>query len=188
MLLVPDAHGAPPRRAAAHARRPRRLVGPARPWLEVRGVVRPGAAGPARAGDSTLDTEDHLADAGPARRPGGAAPTCAPRLLAPLADLRPGDRREAHRDAAGLAAAPGPARRGRGRAVRAPADGALPDGPAARAVRRPARRPRDGARPGRRTWLRNHPIRRRRGAESLPDDSPRPRPEGARHHSGGIAS
>ena len=66
------------------------------------------------------------------------SPTCAPRCSRRCADLRPGAAEKLDRDAAGVAAAPGPARGRRGRAVRAPADGALPDGPAARAVRRPA--------------------------------------------------
>ena len=56
LLLVPDAHGRR-RTALLRALADRGAVaGPARPWLEVRRVVRPGAAGPRRSG-SSRDTE-----------------------------------------------------------------------------------------------------------------------------------
>ena len=113
----PDAHGAAGAGAAARARRPRRRrrAGPA-----VAGgarVVRPGAAGPRARHRATTPRRTWPSWC--------CAPTprrCADlraQVLAPLADLRPGTRREAGRHAALLAAAPRPARRRRRGAVRA---------------------------------------------------------------------
>ena len=126
------------------------VVGPARPWTQARAsydrAVRTAALA-ADDQDGPIDSEDHLAQLVVRADPDALADLRA-RVLAPLADLRPGH------------AASGSRRRLRswllhqGRrdavaadAARARADGALPDGPAARAVRRPARRPGDGARP-----------------------------------------
>ena len=82
-------------------------------------------------GTTVLDTDEHLveivlgADPDAAARP---APACA----GTVARAARQHRRAPHGDAASLAAAPGPARRRRGRPVRPPADRALPDEPAAR--------------------------------------------------------
>ena len=148
LLLVPDAARPPPRRrccARSRGTEARRRARRVRGW-RCGASLRPRAAR-ARAlgieGRSTPRTTwpRWCSTPTPTRRADLRA-----RVLAPLADLRPGDRREAHRDAALLAAAPGPPRRRRRRALRARADRALPHGPAARAVRRPARRPGDRAR------------------------------------------
>ncbi len=131
LLLVPDAHGRR-RPGLLRALRDRGAVaGPARPWGQVRASY--DRARRARQLGLGVDTETHLPELVLTADPDALADLRA-RVLAPLADLRPAGRREAHRDAARLAAPPRPARR-RGRlAVRAPADGALPDGTAARAL------------------------------------------------------
>ena len=134
-----------PARAAAHAARARRpYVGPARPVDAGPGVVPAGAprpaAAPADPGDAPVDTEQHLTALVVGADPEALADL---RRQVARAARRPaaGHRRAARRDAAGVAAAPGPPRRRGRRPARAPADGALPDGPGPRAVRRPARRP-----------------------------------------------
>ena len=132
---------APPRPALLRTLGGRGAVaGPARPWLEVRASY--DRALRARALGHRGRHRGRAHPAGAARRPRGAAPTCAPRCWPRWPGLRPGTAEKLADDAARVAAAPGPPRRRRRRAVRAPADRALPDGPAARAVRRPARRPR----------------------------------------------
>ena len=157
----------PPRTCCGVLRRApgRGRPGPARGRR--RGVVRPrgahrGARSASPRDGRPVDTEEHLAELVLSADPDALADLRA-RVLAPLADLRPATARAAGRDAAGVAAAPGPARRGRRGAARAPPDGALPDGPAARAVRRPAGRPGHRARPA-------------------------ARPRGRRRHAGGFTA
>ncbi len=153
LLLVPDLHGRDRRHLLRLLARPlaRWSARPARGRRRGRrtcGRCGPGGAGRRRspAGrDAPVDTEEHLAELVVGADPEALADLRA-RVLAPLAELRPAAADAARRDAAVLAAAPGPSRRRRGGPARAPADGPLPDGPAARAVRRPARRPAHGAR------------------------------------------
>ena len=143
LLLVPDvgASGAAARRSTGrHA-----VVGPAVAWRRARSsyvrAVRARDLG-LRAGQraGAVDTDRHLAQLVLEADPEALADLRA-RALAPLAELRPASAEKLDRDAAGLAAVPGPPRGGRRDAPRAPADRALPRGPAAGAVRRAARRP-----------------------------------------------
>ena len=139
VLLVPDAGGPVAGAADPDARRARRRRRTC-PAVAVRQrVVRPGRAG-ARAARRGRDVRHRGAPRGsrPDRRPGGGR---GPAGAGPGSPRRAPSRdpAEARGDAAHLAAAPGSARRRRGRLVRPPADGPLPHGPAARAVRRPAR-------------------------------------------------
>jgi len=90
-LLVPDAGGRS-RKVLLRALRDRQaVVGPARPWLQVRAsydrAVRVLALVPAARG--TVDTDDHLTDLVLAADPEALADLRA-RALAPLAELRPG--------------------------------------------------------------------------------------------------
>ena len=88
MLLVPDAHGGAADRSAADPDGPSAVAGPARPWLDVRRVVRPRPAGP-RAGDVDATTPRSTSPPGPRRRPEAALADLRDRVLAPLATLRP---------------------------------------------------------------------------------------------------
>ena len=135
----PTPHGRRARRAAPRAARHRRGRRPGASLAGGAGVVRPGAARARRSASRAGDTEEHLAWLVLAADAEALADLRA-RVLAPLADLRPVDRREAHRHPALLAAAPRPPRGGRRGAVRPPPDRALPHGPAARDLRRPASR------------------------------------------------
>ena len=122
------------------------VVGPARPVDPGPRLLRPRRADPrrwstARPRAAARWTPRSTSPTWSSRADPEALADLRARVLAPLADLRPATRRAARGDAALLAAAPGPPRRGGRRPARARADGALPDGPAARAVRRPARRP-----------------------------------------------
>ena len=186
VLLVPDPD------ARFHAGLARGLggegavVGPIRPWLQAAGSYqralrawRLGLAGSRRWAPASGTASPPV----PGRRvavgsstPRRSCPSCSsPRIpragrpagpgAGPAGRPAPGGRGPAHRDAARLAAAPRPARRRRRRAVRPPADRALPDGPGPRAVRRLPRRPEGDPRadPG------AHPPAR------LPRDRPTPR-------------
>ena len=118
LLLVPDVPAATGAACCG-------CCGPARPWSarpgRGRGAARrttgrcgcatSGMAGRARA-HAPVDTEEHLAALVVERRPEALADLRA-RVLAPLADLRPATAERLDRDAALLAAAPGPPRRGR---------------------------------------------------------------------------
>ena len=145
VVLVPDMGGRSRARLLRVLADRHAVVGPARPWLEARASYDRAVRGLAlRRTAAPVDTDHNLAALVVGADPEALADLRAA-ALAPLADVRPVDRREAGGDAALVAAPPGPARGRRGRPVHPPADGALPDGPAARAVRRPARGPADGA-------------------------------------------
>ena len=116
------------------------------------------------------DSEEHLAELVLSADP-VALDDLRARVLAPLLELRSRQRGEARRDAALLAAAPGPPRRRRGRPVRARPDRALPHDAAARAPRRPARRPAGRARADRRA---RHAGRRAVGRRRVGTHPPPP--------------
>ena len=132
------------------------VVGPAAPVARRSARRTTGRCAPLRPGRPTrrarpVDTEEHLAELVLAADPRGARRPARPGARAARRPARRRPREKLAETLRVLAAAPGPPRRRRRRAVRAPADGALPDGPAARAVRRPARRPGGGARARHRT-------------------------------------
>ena len=146
VLLVPERVGPRARRPAARAHRTR---GRGRSGAAVAAgarLLRPGAAGrrPRARPRQLAGAGRHRgapARADPGRRRHARCADLRLQVLAPLDDLRPAVAEKLARDAARLAAAPRPPRRDRRRAVRAPADGALPHAAAARGVRRPARGP-----------------------------------------------
>ena len=130
LLLVPDAHG---------RRRTALLRTLARPRLDRR-AGRPLARGPRGRSTGRCGPVSSASSSTPRPScPGWSctptsprSPTSAPGSWRRSTPSGPAHRRQARRHAARLAAAPGPPRRDRRGAVRAPADGALPDGPAPR--------------------------------------------------------
>ena len=151
LLLVRDMGGRDRQRLMRVLEGRSAVVGPPRPWTQARSsyqrAVRTLGLTAGRRSTAPVDSELHLAALVVGADPEALDDLCAA-VLAPLADLQARHRPAAGGDAALLAAAPGPSRRGGRGPARARADGALPHGPAARAVRRPAGRPGDGARTG----------------------------------------
>ena len=131
LLLVPDAS---PSGAAARARRVgtpwsgRRWPGSGRA-RRTSGRCGPATSACARAAGAAVDTDG--TSPGWCWRPTPRrSPTCGHARSGPARRAAAGQCREAHRDAARLAAVPRPARGGGGAAARAPPDRALPRGPA----------------------------------------------------------
>ena len=132
---------APAGAAAAPCAGAARWSGRRGPWLEVQRVLRPRALRARTLRAPAPDTEEHLAELVLPRRPGARWTTCAPGCSRRWTELRPGTAEKLAETLRAWLLHHGRRDEVAGRAVRAPADGALPDGAAARALRRPARRP-----------------------------------------------
>ena len=147
VLLVPDAGGrSRPALMRSLAERDA-VVGPARPWTERAELLRarlPGGRLGLTSDDGPLDTERRLADL-VLRADAEALADLRAQVLAPARRPRSHRPRQAHRDAAVLAAAPGTTGAGGHGAVRARPDRPVPDDAAARALRGAARRSAHGS-------------------------------------------